>query len=32
MSLVETKHLNPAKLARLQKLVAEAEEKLDEKQ
>jgi BlaI family penicillinase repressor len=32
MSLIETKHLNPAKLARLQKLVAEAEEKLDEKQ
>ena len=32
MSLVETKHLTPAKLARLQKLVAEVEEELDEKQ
>jgi BlaI family penicillinase repressor len=30
MSLLETKHLTPAKLARLQKLVAEVEEKLDE--
>jgi predicted transcriptional regulator len=30
MSLLETKHLTPAKLARLQKLVAEAEEKRDE--
>jgi len=32
MSLLETKHLTPAKLARLQKLIAEVEEKLDEKQ
>src|SRR5262245_29911139 len=32
MSLVETKHLTPAKLARLQELVAGVEEKLDEKQ
>src|SRR6476469_9026582 len=30
ISLVETKHLTPAKLARLQKLVAEVEEKFDE--
>ena len=30
MSLLETKHLTPAKLARLQKLVAEVEEKRDE--
>ena len=30
MSLVETKHLTPAKLARLQKLVAEVQEELDE--
>jgi predicted transcriptional regulator len=30
MSLVETKHLTPEKLARLQKLVAEAEEDADE--
>lgn len=30
MSLVETKHLTPAKLARLQKLVEKAEEELDE--
>ncbi|HJX93796.1 MAG TPA: BlaI/MecI/CopY family transcriptional regulator [Pyrinomonadaceae bacterium] len=32
MSLLETKHLTPAKLARLQKLIAEVEEKVDEKQ
>jgi BlaI family transcriptional regulator, penicillinase repressor len=31
MSLVETKHLTPAKLARLQELVAEVQEKSDEK-
>lgn len=31
MSLVETKHLTPEKLARLQKLVAEVQEELDEK-
>ena len=30
MSLVETKHLTPEKLARLQKLVAEVQEELDE--
>jgi len=30
MSLVETKHLTPEKLARLQKLVSEVEEGLDE--
>ena len=30
MSLVETKHLTPAKLARLQKLVAEVQEESDE--
>jgi predicted transcriptional regulator len=30
MSLVETKHLTAAKLARLHKLLEEAEEKLDE--
>jgi len=30
MSLVETKHLTPQKLARLQKLVEEAQEKVDE--
>jgi predicted transcriptional regulator len=30
MSLVETKHLTPAKLARLQKLVAEGKENSDE--
>ena len=30
MSLVETKHLTPAKLARLQELVAEVQEELDE--
>src|SRR5215210_6644336 len=30
MSLVETKHLTPAKLARLQKLVAEVQEDSDE--
>ena len=30
MSLVETKHLTPEKLARLQKLVSEAQEELDE--
>jgi len=30
MSLVETKHLTPQKLARLQKLVQEAQEKVDE--
>ena len=30
MSLVETKHLTPEKLARLQKLVAEVQEDLDE--
>lgn len=30
MSLLETKHLTPAKLARLQKLVEEVEDKLDE--
>jgi BlaI family penicillinase repressor len=30
MSLLETKHLTPQKLARLQKLVQEAQEKLDE--
>jgi BlaI family transcriptional regulator, penicillinase repressor len=30
MSLLETKHLTPAKLARLQELVAEVEEKSDE--
>jgi len=30
MSLVETKHLTPEKLARLQKLVEEAQEKADE--
>src|SRR6476469_3751493 len=30
MSLLETKHLTPAKLARLQKLIAGAEEKRDE--
>ena len=30
MSLVETKHLTPEKLARLQKLVSEAQEGLDE--
>jgi len=30
MSLVETKHLTPAKLARLQKLVSEAEDKRDD--
>ena len=30
MSLVETKHLTPAKLARLQKLVSEVQEELDE--
>ena len=32
MSLVETKHLTPEKLARLQKLVAEVEDKVDENQ
>ena len=30
MSLVETKHLTPAKLARLQELVAEVQEELNE--
>ncbi len=30
MSLLETKHLTPAKLARLQKLIAEVEEEVDE--
>jgi predicted transcriptional regulator len=30
MSLLETKHLTPEKLARLQKLVAEVEEEIDE--
>lgn len=30
MSLLETKHLTPAKLARLQELVAEVQEKSDE--
>ena len=30
MSLVETKHLTPEKLARLQKLVEEVQEKVDE--
>ena len=30
MSLVETKHLTPEKLARLQKIVAEVQEDLDE--
>lgn len=30
MSLLETKHLTPAKLSRLQKLVEKAEEKADE--
>lgn len=30
MSLVETKHLTPEKLARLQKLVAEVQEEVDE--
>jgi predicted transcriptional regulator len=30
MSLVETKHLTSEKLARLQKLVEEAQEKVDE--
>ncbi|HSE33685.1 MAG TPA: BlaI/MecI/CopY family transcriptional regulator [Pyrinomonadaceae bacterium] len=30
MSLMETKHLTPEKLARLQKLVAEVQEELDE--
>ena len=30
MSLVETKHLTPAKLARLQRLVAEVQEESDE--
>ena len=32
MSLVETKHLTPSKLARLQKLVAEVQEESDEQE
>jgi BlaI family penicillinase repressor len=32
MSLVETKHLTPSKLARLQKLVAEVQEEADEQE
>ena len=32
MSLVETKHLTPSKLARLQKLVAEVQEEIDEQE